>query len=258
MAPGSGPDERLPWLESARPSTRARATKAARRARRPLLILLGLFAATTVAIMSFLAGRGSGPLPSRTVAPTPTAIVAPLPPEQIAQAPTTPVAPPVLSKAAPKASAAIRSVPNKARARQNLHRAKATRRATARKPRRSLIPDIAIHRNATPPRVQSAPAAVPQRRVAWPAQPFAGAPGKVIQLGSFRTLAHADAAWWRLVRAYPYLGTLPRVVTWVGPTPGRARIYQLKLAAGSRREARALCRNLHRIGRGCAVLKTAN
>ena len=69
------------------------------------------------------------------------------------------------------------------------------------------------------------------------------------------TWSGTDAAWWRLVRAYPYLGTLPRVVTYVGPTPGRVRIYQLKLAAGSRREARILCRNLHRVGRGCAVLR---
>jgi hypothetical protein len=219
----------------------------------PLLILLGLFAASTVAIMAFLAGRGSGPWSSRTASQTPAVIVAPLPPAKIAQAP---VAPPAMREAAPRASTPIRSAASKSRARPHAHRAKPSRRAALRKPRRSLIPDIVIHRNATPPRAASAVTTpVPQRRTVWPAQPFAGTPGKVIQLGSFRTLAQADAAWWRLVRAYPYLGTLPRVVTWVGPTPGRARIYQLKLAAGSRREARLLCRNLHRVGRGCAVLR---
>jgi hypothetical protein len=254
VAQSSGNDERLPWLESPRPPARSRTARAARRARTPLLILLGLFAATSVAIMAFLAGRGSGPLPSRTAPRSPAVIVAPLPPATVAPAP---VAAPVASTAAPKASVPSRSTAKKRRAsRPTVHRARRPHRHAARKPRRSLIPDIVIHRNATPPRAASAVTTpVPQRRTVWPAQPFAGAPGKVIQLGSFRTLAQADAAWWRLVRAYPYLGTLPRVVTWVGPTPGRARIYQLKLAAGSRREARLLCRNLHRVGRGCAVLR---
>jgi hypothetical protein len=251
VAPSPGNDERLPWLESPRPSTGSRATKAARRARTPLLILLGLFAATSVAIMAFLAGRGSGPLPSRTAPRAPAVIVAPLPPATVAPSP---VAAPVASTAQPKASVPSRPTATKRRAsRPTAHRARRPHRHAVRKPRRSLIPDIVIHRNATPPRAQAA-AIAPQRRTVWPAQPFAGAPGKVLLLGSFRTMAHADAAWWRVARAYPYLATLPRVVTYVGPTPGRVRIYHLKLAAGSRREARILCRNLHRVGRGCAVL----
>jgi hypothetical protein len=256
VAQGPGTDDRLPWLESPRPSARARTARAARRARVPLLTLLALFCAAAVALLSFLAGRASGPR-VRSKAPPPAVVVAQLPPARIPSAPVVAEAPaplPATSTVSPKASA-----PTKARPRATVQRAKAKRRAPVRKPRRSLIPDIVIHRNAVPPRAPSvAVAPAPQRRIVWPAQPFAGAPGKVIQLGSFRTMAQADAAWWRLVRAYPYLGTLPRVVTYVGPTPGRVRIYQLKLAAGSRREARILCRNLHRVGRGCAVLKTAN
>jgi hypothetical protein len=252
VAQSSGNDERLPWLESPRPPARSRTARAARRARTPLLILLGLFAATSVAIMAFLAGRGSGPLPSRTAPRSPAVIVAPLPPATVAPAP---VAAPVASTAAPKASVPSRFTAKKRRAsRPTAHRVKRSHRKAVRKPRRSLIPDIVIHRNATPPRAPAAATVAPQRRTVWPARPFAGVPGKVLLLGSFRTMAHADAAWWRVARAYPYLATLQRVVTYVGPTPGRARIYHLKLAAGSRREARILCRNLHRVGRGCAVL----
>lgn len=254
MAPGPGTDDRLPWLESPRPSARARTARAARRARVPLLTLLALFGAAGVALLSFLAGRTTGPQ-QRSKAPPPAVIVAPLPPARMPGAPVVAEAPaplPASSTAISKASTA-----SKARPPATVQRAKAQRRAPVRKPRRSVIPDIVIHRNATPP-APAITAAVPPRRAVWPAQPFAGTPGKVIQLGSFRTMAQADAAWWRLVRVYPYLGTLPRMVSWVGPTPGRARTYQLRLAAGSRREARILCRNLHRIGRGCAVLKTAN
>jgi hypothetical protein len=62
------------------------------------------------------------------------------------------------------------------------------------------------------------------------------------------------ASWRRLRRAYPYLATLPRKVTVVRPVPGRPRYYRLRIGAGSAAHARAICDNLHRIGRGCTVV----
>lgn len=127
---------------------------------------------------------------------------------------------------------------------------------------RSAAPPVLVRRDIiAAPTPQSAyavplpqsPFAVPSRRTSWPAQPFA-APGRVIELGAYITPGQLDAARWRLLRAYPYLGTLARSVTFIGPTPGRPRYYRLRLAASSSREARALCNNLHRIGRGCMIV----
>ena len=250
-------DNRLPWLESPRPTPKA--PPAARRARTPLLALLGLFFFSAIAGMAYLTGRSTAPAATSApeeslraaspVAPVRAPAPTPLPP--------TPIAPPVpvVTAPAPPVAAPVRAVPAKPRATRPTTKRKASvRRSSARQSTRQSTrrPEraVLVHRNTSLPRA----AAVPQRRTVWPARPFAGPRGRVIQLGAYRTQAQADAAWWRVARAYPYLSTLPRVVTAIGPSRGRARYYRVRLAAGSGREARALCSNLHRIGRGCRIV----
>ena len=99
--------------------------------------------------------------------------------------------------------------------------------------------------------VATAPSRRRANRVAGPDTPPRGS---VVQLGAYVAMPQADAAWGRLVGAYPYLSTLPRTVTVTAPSPGRPLYYRLRVAAGSRTQARALCNHLHRIGRGCMVV----
>lgn len=245
-------DERLPWLDSPRP---AAATPAGRHARTPLLLLLGLFLVSTVAVMAFLAGRTAAPgatasepaaRVARRGAPAPVPNPVPLP------SPVTPVAPPVpVETMAPSTSAEVGAAPATPRATSPRHHRWATVRHAAR-PTPPRLARAAV-RDAPNARVMPAASIAPPLRAKWPVRPFAGPRGRVIQLGAYTTAAQADAAWWRVARAYPYLSTLPRVVTRVGPTRGRARYYRVRLAAGSSEEARSLCRQLHGLGRGCII-----
>jgi hypothetical protein len=85
--------------------------------------------------------------------------------------------------------------------------------------------------------------------------PAAFSRGGVVQLGAYVSTPMLASSWARLVGAYPYLGTLPRMVTGTA-VAGRPYYYRLRVAAGSRRQALALCDHLHRIGRGCMVIRT--
>ena len=220
---------------AARRRARAGTAPARRLARGPIYVLLALFLAASVGVMAFLAGRGTAPV-APTAAPSATAALpAPSP------APATPA--PVATAPAPEARAA--EAPREVvPARKSAVRRAAQRRSAAR----GTVRRAAVAR-ATP-----RPAVVVHRRINWPPPPSAGRPGRVIQLGAFATARQADASWRRLVAVYPYLGRLPKVVTPNRPPRGYPRFYRLRLGAHSAREARALCRNLHRIGRGCMVV----
>ena len=234
-------DDRLPWLDTPRPAPHP---PAARSTRAPLLVLLALFLAGGVAIIAFLAGRSTAP----EATPAPPVVVgdrapiarieypAPVP------VPAAPVLPPAPPAATPTASAGAK-------------RAAAPAKRIAERPQPSV--SKAIERTSEAgarrdPQISHAePVAGPP--TAWSERPFAGAPGRIIQLGTYATQAEADSAWWRLARSYPYLATLPRVVTPIAPAPGAAPAYQVRLSVGSRREARSLCENLHRNRRGCVI-----
>ena len=243
MADAGSVDDRLPWIENPRPAARKRSASA-RRARTPLLLLLGLIMAGTVAVMAFLAGRGSGPIASQAdfgeapaVAVEPTAVPPPavlLPPEPAPVVTPAPApSPSVANSAAAPSQPATASKPAKAKP-------KTKARPVAR------TDGVQIHRNRR--QAQTAP-----RRYRWPV-PSAQPSGRVVQLGAYYSGRQTMAAWRRLRRAYPYLSTLPRKVTIVRPGPGHPLYYRLRIGTQSEGHARAICDNLHRIGRGCTVV----
>ena len=236
-------DERLPWLATP-PAKAAAAPPAARRARTPLLILLALFIGGSIAVLAFLAGRSTAPGTGRDA--TAARASAPVTVRLPAPVPTAPVAP-VVEAAKPQASPAptMRAPAPRRAAATNRRPA---RRAT-RSDRRNMIPRIT---RVFP--TSAVATAAPRRRANQAAPPAAPPRGSVVQLGAYLTMPQADAAWGRLVSAYPYLSTLPRSVTVTAPSPGRPLYYRLRVAAGSRAQARALCNHLHRIGRGCMVV----
>ena len=228
--------ERLPWLDAPRPAAPAPRTAPTRRlSRGPIYVLLALFLAASVGVIAFLAGRGTAPVAPIAGPSATAALPAPSP------APAAPA--PIATERAPEVRAA--EAPRKLVS----ARRPTVRRAAQRRP------DVrgTVRRSAVV-RARPRSAAMVHRRVHWSPPPSAGSPGRVIQLGAFATARQADAAWRRLVGVYPYLGQLPKVVTPNRPPRGYSRLYRLRLGAHSAREARALCRNLHRIGRGCMVV----
>ena len=98
------------------------------------------------------------------------------------------------------------------------------------------------------------PAAVIVHRYSPPPTPSVGGPGEVIELGAFISRRTANAAFRRVVRRYPYLGTRPRVVSPFPRSAGWPPVYRLRLGTGSTRNARILCRYVHSIGQRCSVV----
>ena len=249
MADAGLADDRLPWLENPR-SNKARSSRAPRRSRTPLIVLLGLLVAGTVAVMAFLAGRGSGPFeaePRATDAPPAAIALAPAPPAAPQPVPL-PAEPatvtPVPAPAPAPSPAASNPTAERAQSSPAARPAKVRRTASARPVARSK--GVQIHRSRPSARV-----APPRYR--WPAT-SAQPSGRVVQLGAYYNGRQTMAAWRRLRRAYPYLATLPRKVTVVRPGARHPRYYRLRIGTQSPGHARAICDNLHRIGRGCTIV----
>ncbi len=225
-------EDRLPWLETPRAAKSAKKPPAARRAQTPLLLLLVLFVASGIAVMAYIAGRSIPPAPSAPPAievPLPKAVPVPEPlPAPVAIVPE----PAVVPSVEPARPAVVRPK----------SKPKAIRRPSVERSR-----GVTIHRNKAPARAEPP-------RYRWPAPSATGPSGRVIQLGAYYNGRQTMAAWRRLRRAYPYLATLPRKVTVVRPAPGRPHYYRLRIGAESDAQARAICANLHRIGRGCTIV----
>jgi len=229
--------ERLPWLDPPRRASRAQPpANAGRRAQWPLFVVLALFLLAGVGMMSYLAGRGSMPAPvaatpeilpderSATVT-LPAAEMPPLPPPPPVEA-QAPPPPPVREVVAERAAPGAKRTPARATA------APRTARVVKLRPSRRVL--AARRALVQPQRVVHA--------------------SKVVQLGAYRNRRYADAAYRRLVRVYPYLATLPKIVSATRPPRGYARSYRLQLKTHSPDHARILCQNLLSIGRGCVVL----
>jgi hypothetical protein len=238
MADAKIAEDRLPWLETpllaiSRPRTPAR------RARAPLLLLLGLFLTTAVAVTAYLAGRSLGPVaataPEASVRATLPVAAPRAPTPAPAPLPAAPIAPraPVVMTPAPAVAAPVRARPPEPHITWSAPKRVANARSSVRR--------HVAGRSGLP-------------RYRWPA-PFAAAPsGRVVQLGTYYTGHQTNAAWLRLRRAYPYLTTLPRKVIVTPRRAGRPRYYRLRIGTRSAVEARALCDTLNRMGRGCIVV----
>jgi|GEM_PF-3834357 len=234
---GTADSERLPWLDPPRPaSSPAPAARAARNGRTPLLAVLALFLIAGVAVISYLAGRGSVGAP---VAATPEYLPDPRQPTVALPAAVEPPPPPP----APPVEAQVPPPPMREPVVQR------PLRVSERTPAR-----VTVERRAAPaakPR-PSRRALAARRALLQPRRVVHAS--RVVQLGAYRKRGHADAAYRRLVRVYPYLATLPKVISATRPPPGYARSYRLQLKTHSPDHARVLCQNLLSIGRGCAVL----
>jgi hypothetical protein len=251
-------EERLPWLHAPRrPKSAPRTTGTAkpRRSDTPLFVLLSLFMLAGIGVIAFLAGRGSvpiGPIATRPEPAPPREARVNLPPAiapSVAPAPASaPELAPSLARAAapkPKRVAATSLRPVKARSVSISKKSVARITPRARSAAAKITSDA---RRRAARRARYAP------RYVYVAQPSPAKPGRVIQLGVYYDPRHADAAWRRVVIAYPYLGKLPKAVV---PARGMANqpvYYRLQLGTRSRRDARILCRNLLSIGRGCRVV----
>jgi hypothetical protein len=236
-------DQRLPWPEAAGDEDSAYSDLAAKMLR----ALFALLLITSVAVVSYLAGRASLQEPlrlggeSRPVARQAPDTLPAIMPQFASPPPSTPEAPPPVT----------RMLEGNAKAR--------TETAVADQvTKQPVIPAIRERQSQRVPefrpprRVRAARRAIARRLPVQP-QPVVYA-SRVVQLGEYPNSRQARSAHVRLVRVYPYLKTLPKTIKPTGPLPARDRAYHLRVTTYSPEHARVLCQNLLSIGRGCAVL----
>lgn len=210
----AAPSERLPWLPNAAP------TPGAKRPRSHAPVAVSAAAALAIA------AGGWAMLDRATAPPAPEAVsaqtVALPPPEAAWRVQAEPQGPTVAEREA-LTPAAAPAAPKRAK------------KSATRTP---------VSAKALPP--AAAKAAYDAR--AW----RSGVPGRIIQLGAFRTSAQAHGEWNRVYYRYPLLRPLPpRVIR--SKIRGRT-YYRLQLGTFSQAHSELLCQRLRTLGEGCMVL----
>ena len=106
--------------------------------------------------------------------------------------------------------------------------------------------------------IEKAPAiAAPQAQFAipkpWNPRVFAGAAGRLVQVGAFGSVTQAKRGWWYMVRAYPAVAHLPAVVRPARNSKGRV-FYRFQVGTTSQAHSEVLCQRMERIRFSCAVV----
>lgn len=112
------------------------------------------------------------------------------------------------------------------------------------------------------PTVRAAPST--SQAIGQPAQPFvmpkpwnprifAGAAGRVVQIGAFGSIHQSKQGWWYMVRAYPAVAHLPAVVRPSRNSRGRV-FYRFQIGTTSQAHSEVLCQRMEKIHLSCAVV----
>jgi hypothetical protein len=87
----------------------------------------------------------------------------------------------------------------------------------------------------------------------WNPRVFAGAAGRVVQIGAFGSVRQAKRGWWYMARAYPAMTRLPAVVRDSRNSEGRT-FYRFQVGTTSQAHSEVLCQRMRTIGLSCAVV----
>ncbi|HEV2594001.1 MAG TPA: hypothetical protein VGU01_02230 [Sphingomicrobium sp.] len=87
----------------------------------------------------------------------------------------------------------------------------------------------------------------------WNPRIFAGASGRLVQIGAFGSVAQAKRGWWFMVRAYPAMAHLPAVVRPTRNSKGRV-FYRFQVGTTSQAHSEVLCQRMGKIRFSCAVV----
>lgn len=222
--------ERLPWLSDPAP---ARARR--RRSLAPPLLFLGLMAAI---------GFGGWTVLQLPPEPQDVPVQAV---EEVLLPPPQAVAPePAIEPQAP--SPGERQALRPRIAHEPAPAAAAERPRTAAKPAKARQRPAKRSKASTGPARASAAPSAPYNAKAW----RSGVPGRIIQLGAYRSSAAAQSEWRRVYYRYPLLRPLsPRVMK--SKVRGRT-YYRLQLGTFSHAHSELLCQRLRATGQGCMVV----
>jgi hypothetical protein len=112
-------------------------------------------------------------------------------------------------------------------------------------------------KTAPPPPPLITPAAPLPSSVApprpWNPRVFAGAAGRIVQVGAFGSGRQAKHGWWSMVRVYPAMAHLPAVVRDTRNSHGRT-FYRFQVGTTSQAHSEVLCQRMRTIELSCAVV----
>ena len=225
--------ERLPWLSDPAPTIARR-----RRSLAPPLLFLGLMAAIGIGgwtVLQYPPEPGEAPVQSASEVrlPPPTAVA---PPPAIE-----PQAPSASERQALRPKVAHEPAPSPAAERPR--NAENPSSARSRPPTRSDASKV-----SKAPASRSAPPKAAYNAKAW----RSGVPGRIIQIGAYRSSATAQSEWRRVYYRYPLLRPLsPRVMK---SRVGGRTYYRLQLGTFSQAHSELLCQRLRATGQGCMVV----
>lgn len=87
----------------------------------------------------------------------------------------------------------------------------------------------------------------------WNPRVFAGAAGRLVQVGAFGSVTQAKHGWWFMVREYPAMAHLPAVVRPTRNSKGRV-FYRFQVGTTSQAHSEVLCQRMQKIRFSCAVV----
>lgn len=85
----------------------------------------------------------------------------------------------------------------------------------------------------------------------------AGASGRMVRIGTYRTRGEAKKAWARLVRVYPGMRRLRAVTTDIPSLRNGRTYYRLQFGTSSQAHSEVLCQRMRTIGQSCVVVDVA-
>ena len=108
-----------------------------------------------------------------------------------------------------------------------------------------------VEQASPPPTAAPAPAFVMPKP--WNPRVFAGASGRVVQIGAFGSVRQSKQGWWHMVRSYPAMADLPAVVRPTRNSKGRT-FYRFQVGTTSQAHSEVLCQRMQKIHFSCAVV----
>ena len=236
-------NERLPWLtDDVVPASRSNFAK---------VIALALAGTIAVGGLSFWLGMnaerfaGSGDAvetqkPGATVRLPQAVQPAPAAEEALPQVEPAPVPPPVaLPRAAEVAPA------------RTIQRTPVRRRVQIRT---ATVNDDNLRETV---KVQEVPAKPVEKKAtdkAWTPWESAGAEGRMVRIGTYRTRSDAKRAWTKLVKLYPGMKTLRAVTNDIPSARNGRTYYRLQFGTTSQAHSEVLCQRMRTIGQSCVVV----
>jgi len=88
----------------------------------------------------------------------------------------------------------------------------------------------------------------------WPVRAIAGASGRLVRVGTFKTVHQAKRGWWAIMKVNPALKRLPALVVPVQSLRDGKTYYRLQMGTTSQAHSAVLCQRMRMIAQSCVVI----